>query len=57
MAVAAEYIWRVVVQGLRRPRVGRPQLGPKANQIGDAAPWQILDINLFRMFLLIQDEF
>jgi hypothetical protein len=41
----------------RRPRVGRPQLGSKAHQTGDAAPWQILDINLFRRFPLTQDEF
>jgi hypothetical protein len=37
--------------------VGRPQLGPKAHQTGDAAPWQILDVNLFRIFPLTQDEF
>jgi hypothetical protein len=38
MAAAAEYIWRDVILGLGRPRVGRPQLGPKAHQTGDAAP-------------------
>jgi hypothetical protein len=37
--------------------VGCPQLGPKAHQTGDAAPWQILDVNLFRRFPLTQDEF
>jgi hypothetical protein len=39
MAAAAEYIWRDVFLGLGRPRVGRPQLGPKAHQTSDAAPW------------------
>jgi hypothetical protein len=48
MAAAAEYIWRDVVLGLGRPRVGRSQLGSKANQTDDTAPWQILNINLFR---------
>jgi hypothetical protein len=57
MAVAAEYVWRDVVQGLGRPRVGRPQLGPKAHQTSDAAPWQILDVNLFQRFPLTQEEF
>jgi hypothetical protein len=57
MAAAADYIWRDVVLGLGRPMVGRPQLGPKAHQIGDAAPWQILDVNLFRRFPLTHDEF
>jgi hypothetical protein len=38
-------------------RVGRPQLGPKAHQTGKAAPWQILDVNLFRRFPLTQNEF
>jgi hypothetical protein len=57
MAVVAEYIWRDVVLGLGRPRVGRPQLGPKAHQTGDATPWQILDVNLFRGYPLTQDEF
>jgi hypothetical protein len=37
--------------------VGRPQLGPKAHQTGDVAPWQILGVKLFRRFLLTQDEF
>jgi hypothetical protein len=36
---------------------GRPQLGPETHQTGDTAPWQILDVNLFRRFLLTQDEF
>jgi hypothetical protein len=54
--VATEYKRRGVL-GLGRPRMGRPQLGPKAHQTGDAAPWQILDIKLFRRFLLTQDEF
>jgi hypothetical protein len=53
MAAATEYMWEDVVLGLGRPRVGRPQLGP---QTGDAAPWQILDVNLFRRFLLTQEE-
>jgi hypothetical protein len=57
MAAAAEYIWRDAFLGLGRPRVGRPQLGPKAHQTSDAAPWQILDVNLFRIFPLTQDEF
>jgi hypothetical protein len=57
MAAAAEYIWRDVVLGLGRPRVGRPQLGPKAHQNSDATPWQILDVNLFQRFPLTQDEF
>jgi hypothetical protein len=57
MAAAAEYIWRDIILGLGRPRVGRPQLGPKAHQTGDAAPWQILDVNLFRRLPLTQDEF
>jgi hypothetical protein len=57
MTAAAEYIWRDVVLGLGRPRVGHSHLGPKAHQTGDAAPWQILDVNLFRRFLLTQDEF
>jgi hypothetical protein len=57
MVAGAEYIWRDVVLGLGRPRVGRPQLWPKAHQTNDAAPWQILDVNLFRIFLLTQDEF
>jgi hypothetical protein len=57
MEAAAEYIWRDIVLGLGRPRVGRPQLGPKAHQIGDAAPWQILDVNLFQRFPLTQNEF
>jgi hypothetical protein len=56
MAAAADYIWRDVVLGLGRPRVGRPQLVPKAHQTGDAAPWQILDVNLFQRFPLTQDE-
>jgi hypothetical protein len=34
---AAEYIWGDVVLGLGRPRVGRPQLGPKAHQTCNAA--------------------
>jgi hypothetical protein len=34
-------------EGWGRPRMGRPQLGPKAHQTGDIAPWQILDVNLF----------
>jgi hypothetical protein len=37
--------------------VGRHQLGPKAHQTGDIAPWQILDDKLFRRFPLTQDEF
>jgi hypothetical protein len=37
--------------------VGRPQLGPKANQTVDAALWQILDVNLFRQLPLTRDEF
>jgi hypothetical protein len=57
MVASAEYIWRDVVLGLGRPRVGHPQLGPKAHQTGDAAPWQIPDVNLFRRFPLTQDEF
>jgi hypothetical protein len=57
MVAAAEYMWRDVVLGLWRPRVGRPQLGPKAHQTGDTAPWQILDVNLFRRFSLTQDKF
>jgi hypothetical protein len=57
MEAAAEYIWRDIVLGLGSPSVGRPQLGPKAHQTGDAAPWQILDVNLFRRFPLTQDEF
>jgi hypothetical protein len=57
MVAAAEYIWRDVVLGLGHLRVGRPQLGPNAHQTGDAAPWQILDVNLFRRFLLSQHEF
>jgi hypothetical protein len=57
VAAATEYIWRDFVLGLGRPRVGHPQLGPKAHQTGDAAPWQILDVNLFRRFPLTQDEF
>jgi hypothetical protein len=57
MAASTEYIWRDVVLGLGRPRVRCPQLGPKARQTGDAAPWQILDVNLFRRFPLTQDEF
>jgi hypothetical protein len=57
MEAAAEYIWRDAVLGLGRPRVGRPQLGPKAHQIGDTTPWQILDVNLFRRFPLTQGEF
>jgi hypothetical protein len=36
--------------------MGRPQLGPKAHQTGDVAPWQILDVNLFRLLPLTQDE-
>jgi hypothetical protein len=42
MAAAFEYIWSDTVLGLGHPRVGRPQLGPKAHQTGDATPWQIL---------------
>jgi hypothetical protein len=57
MAAAAEYIWRDIVLGLGRRRVGRPQLVPNAHQTGDAAPWQILNVNLFRRFLLTHDEF
>jgi hypothetical protein len=57
MVAAAEYIWRDIVLGLGRPRVGRPQLGPKADHTGDAAPWQIPDVNLFQRFPLTQDEF
>jgi hypothetical protein len=57
MAAAAEYIWRDIVLGLGRPRVERPQLGRKAHQTSDAAPWQILDINLFLRFPLTQDKF
>jgi hypothetical protein len=57
MAAAAEYIWRDVVLGLGRLRVGRPQLGAKAHQTGDAAHWEILDVNLFRRSPLTQDEF
>jgi hypothetical protein len=57
MAAAAECMWRDVVLGLGRPKVGRPQLRPKAYQAGNAAPWQILDVNLFRRFPLTQDEF
>jgi hypothetical protein len=57
MTAATEYMWRDVVLGLGRPRMGRPQLGPKAHQTGDAAPWQILDVNLFRRFPLTQNEF
>jgi hypothetical protein len=56
MVAAAKYIWRDVVLGLGRPRVGRPQLGPKAHQTDDAAPWQILDVKLFRRFPLTQDK-
>ena len=37
--------------------MGRPQLGLKAHQTGDATPWQILDVNLFRRFPLTQDDF
>jgi hypothetical protein len=37
--------------------MGRPQLGPKAHQIGDAAPWQILDFNLSQWFPLTLDKF
>jgi hypothetical protein len=37
--------------------VGHPQLGLKARQTGDAAVWQILDINFFRRFLLTLNEF
>jgi hypothetical protein len=46
-----------LVLGLGRSRVGRRQLGPKAHQTGDAAPWQVLDVNLFRRFPLTPDEF
>jgi hypothetical protein len=37
--------------------MGHPQLRPKAHQTGDATPWQILDVNLFRRFPLAQDGF
>ena len=37
--------------------MGRPQLGLKARQTGDAAPWQILDVHLFRRFLLTPNQF
>jgi hypothetical protein len=37
--------------------MGRPQLGHKAQQTGDAEPSQILDVNLFQRFPLTQDEF
>jgi hypothetical protein len=50
-------MWRDVVLGLWHPRVGRPQLGPKAHQTGDATPCQILDVNLFRRFPLTLDKF
>jgi hypothetical protein len=49
MAAAAEYIWRDVILGLGRPRVGRPQLWPKAHQTSDAAHWQILVRQLVSM--------
>ena len=32
-------------------------MGLKPNKTGDAALWQILDVNLFRRFPLTQDEF
>jgi hypothetical protein len=32
MVAATEYMWRDVIVGLGHPRVGRPQLGPKAHQ-------------------------
>jgi hypothetical protein len=57
MAATAEYIWRDVVLGLGRPRVGRPQLGPKAHRTGGAAPWQILDVNLFQRLPFTQNDF
>jgi hypothetical protein len=34
-----------------------PQLGLKAQQIGDAEPWQILDVQLFRRYLNNNKEF
>jgi hypothetical protein len=37
--------------------VGRPQLWLKARQTGDAAAWQILDVNFFQRFLLTPNEF
>jgi hypothetical protein len=34
-----------------------PNLGLRPNQTVGAALWQILDVNLFRLFLLTRDEF
>jgi hypothetical protein len=38
MAEATEYMRRGIL-GLGRPKVGRLQPGPKAQQTGDTTPW------------------
>jgi len=54
--------WLYSLRGVQEPLLSSlrsPNMlqGPNGPKDGDAAPWQILDVNLFWRFLLILKEF